>query len=144
MNLVIDASALLKAYLPDEASPQALTLMRDYALGRINLSAPRLLILDLLNACWVAARRGIINKQVLEDLVEHLASLQIPWIDVEVSAKEIFRTSTEFGITAYDAAYIVAAGTAGSQLVTGDKKLYHAVKDKLGFILLLANYTSEM
>lgn len=136
MNLVIDASALLKAYLPDEASPQALTLMRDYALGRINLSAPRLL--------RVAARRGIINKQVLEDLVEHLASLQIPWIDVEVSAKEIFRTSTEFGITAYDAAYIVAAGTAGSQLVTGDKKLYHAVKDKLGFILLLANYTSEM
>lgn len=141
MDMVVDASALLAAYFPDEGTLQAHCLMEDYALGRVNLWAPRLLILELLNACLMARKRNRIAEYVLDDLAIRIAALDIHWADVEENAQQVYSLSKEYGLTAYDAAYIVAAQMRGRKLVTGDLRMYDTVKESCPFVVLLQNYT---
>lgn len=142
MDLVVDASAVLCAYLPDEFSLFARKLFEDYALGRVDLYAPGLLTLELINACLVAKRRGRVSEQLLDKLVEEIAVLQVNRVEVEARSKEIFAVSKRFNLTAYDACYVVAAQMKGCMLVTADRKLYDAVKNELSFVVNLENYSS--
>ena len=140
-DVVVDASALLAAYLPDEGSAQAHRLMEDYALGRVTLWAPRLIVLEFLNACLVAKKRRRIEEGVLDDLARQIAVLDIGWVEVERNTAQVFSISQQFGLTAYDAAYVVAAQMKGCRLVTGDLKMYESVKASLPFVTPLIGYT---
>jgi predicted nucleic acid-binding protein len=137
LDIVVDASVILSAYLPDENMPFAQKLLKDYALGRINLYGPRLLLLELLNACLVAEKRGKVNAQLINKLMEEIIGLQINWVEVEAQIKEVFAISKRFNLTAYDACYVVAAQMKGCILVTRDQKLYNAVKNSLSFVIAL-------
>lgn len=139
-DLVIDASALLAAYFPDEYTPQAHNLMEEYALGQVDLWAPRLLVLELLNACLTARKRNRISEEAMDELSAQFAALDINWVDVEESAEQIFFLGKEHGLTAYDAAYVVAAQMKACKLITGDRKLYEAVKGELPFVVLLEDF----
>jgi len=140
MDVVADASAILCAYFPDEFSPQAKKLMLDYALGRIILYGPRFLILELINACLVAARRRRINEEILIKAVQDISTLQIKWIDIEKEADKIFALSRKYQISAYDSAYIISAQIKGCKLFTADEGLFNALKHDLHFVHLLNDY----
>lgn len=139
VDVAVDASVILAAFFPDESSSQAHLLMENYALGRVTFWAPRLLILELLNACLVAKKRNRIDECVLNDLAAAIAALDVRWVDVEKNPLQMFSVSKQYSLTAYDAAYIVAAQMKGCKLVTGDLKMYEAVKKSLPFVVLLEN-----
>lgn len=143
MDVVADASAILCAYFPDELSPRAKELMLDYALDRISLCGPRLLVLELINACLVAARRRRINEEILFKTAKEISSLQIMWVDIEKEAEKVFSLSRKYQITAYDAAYIIAAQLKGCEFFTADQRLYNAVKHDLNFVCLLSEYPTS-
>ncbi|WP_338827777.1 type II toxin-antitoxin system VapC family toxin [Neomoorella thermoacetica] len=140
MDVVADASVILCAYFPDELSRRAQKLMLDYALGRISLCGPRLLVLELINACLVAARRRRISEEILFKTAKEISSLQIIWVDIEKEVEKVFSLSHKYQITAYDAAYIVAAQLKGCKFFTADERLYNAVKHDLNFVRLLCEY----
>ncbi|MGB9848821.1 MAG: type II toxin-antitoxin system VapC family toxin [Moorellaceae bacterium] len=140
MNIVADASTILCAYFPDEFSPKAKKLMLDYALGRITLCGPRLLVLELINACLVAARRRRISEEILTKTVQEVSTLQIQWIGIEKEADKIFALSRKYYISAYDSAYIISAQMKGCELFTADEGLFNAVKHDLNFVHLLPDY----
>lgn len=141
MDIVVDASVVLAACLPDESTPQAQRLMRDYALGTVDLWAPRLLLLELLNVCLVAARRGRLEQSVLDGLATYIAALQINWVNVEEQPKRILSVARQLGLTAYDTAYIVAAQMRNNcMLVTADKRMFVSAKEAFPFVVLLEDY----
>ncbi|BCV20362.1 type II toxin-antitoxin system VapC family toxin [Moorella sp. Hama-1] len=140
MDVVADASAILCAYFPDELSSKAKKLMLDYALGRTNLFGPRLLALELINACLVASRRRRISDEVFIKTAKEITALQIAWIDVEQESDRIFSLSRKYQISAYDTAYIAAAQIKGCELFTADQRLHNAVKNDLKFVRLLSEY----
>ncbi|PRR70282.1 type II toxin-antitoxin system VapC family toxin [Neomoorella humiferrea] len=88
MDIVADASAILCAYFPDELSPRAKKLMLDYAIGRITLCGPCLLVIELINACSVAARRGRISE-----IAKEISALQIRWVEIEEKVETNFSLS---------------------------------------------------
>lgn len=135
-----DASAILCAYFPDENTPQAQQLMLDYARGDVNLYAPRLLLLELLNAVLVTGRRGRIDQTMIDRLGKEVSSLQIRWVDVESHGGEILAIAKELARTCCDASYILAARLKGCTLVTADQKLYNAASHRYPFIVLLQDY----
>lgn len=135
-----DASVILRAYFPDEATPQAQQLMLDYARGQVNLYAPRLLFLELFNAILVAARRGRIDRPTLHRLAEEVSLLQIGWVDVENHGYQILALGKELSLTSYDASYVLSAQLKGCRLVTADQRLYNATRHRFPFVLLLENY----
>lgn len=140
--IVPDASTILAAYLPDELHAKAQELMRDYSLGLVDFLAPRLLLLELLNACLVAERRARIDRPTAERLSQAFAALNVAWVDVEESGSEVFAFAEKHGLTAYAASYAVAAQASGCRLVTGDARLYRSLAGKANWVDWLGDYSS--
>jgi len=132
---------LLHAFLPDEMQPQALAMVREHAAGRVHLKAPALLPYELSNAVLQAERRGRINRDQADRIIESFASL-----DIEIVPQtwgEMLPLARSFGRSAYDAAYLTLAERLSEPLVTGDKRLYNAVHQKLDWVVWIGNYTHE-
>ena len=130
--IVIDASALLCGFLPDEAQPGAQALIRDHALGRLALCAPTLLSYEVTNAVLVAERRGRISREEAGQIVDAVVRLGIE--EDAVGADAMLRFAHEYGRSAYDAAYLALASANGEELITGDRRLFNAVRDRLAWV----------
>jgi predicted nucleic acid-binding protein len=139
--IVVDASALLSALLPDEAQPGAQALIRDHALGRIALRATSLMRYEVCNAVLVAERRGRINHAEAEQIVSALEALGVEGVDL-VSAGAILELAREHRRSAYDAAYLALASSNGEELITGDRRLFNAVRDRLDWVRWVGDWGS--
>ena len=137
--MIVDASVLLNAFLPDELHPCALKLVREHVTGKVKLKAPTLLIYELSNAILQAERRGRINRDQADRTIESFASLDIEIIPQ--SWGEMVTLARQFGRSAYDASYLTLAERLGEQLITGDLRLYNAVHPALGWVLWIGDYS---
>lgn len=143
MKVVVDASTLLCAYFPDELNQNAKELMLGYVLGDVELYAPRLLNLEVTNACLVAERRGRLTRELCKTLLQELGSLSINWVGLENKIGDLYDMGSKYGISAYDAAYLLVAQLETSTLVTADKKMFNAVSASLDFVRYLDSFTLE-
>lgn len=134
MELVLDASVILKWFFDEELSEKALQYRRQHLDGKALLVAPSLLIFEFVNALCtkpdvkLEAVLAAIDVLFLTGIRQHLPTEQL----VKVGA----RLSKEHKISAYDAAYIALAQNLGCQFITADRNLYQKVKS-LKFVKLL-------
>jgi len=77
-KLVLDASVVLKSYLPEEESVQAQAIFKDRALGHVDLLAPALMSYEVINALLVALRKQRIGKARAEEILKEFIRLRIP------------------------------------------------------------------
>ena len=130
--MIVDASVLLSAYFPDEAQVPAQELIREHVSGRSRLLAPTLLVYELTNAVVQAIRRERIGNEVGEAILASFEGLRIELRPV--SWQQMLPLAQRYGRSAYDAAYLALAEATGQPLVTGDRRLYHAVRDELAWV----------
>lgn len=116
--VVLDASVVFKWFRPQQRHAAEARLVReDYTAGRLSISVPSLLFLELLNA---AARRwswdAIALRQLAGDLTRFAFSVTEPAVDrvAEWTAR---------GLTAYDAAYVALADGVGACLISDDERV---------------------
>lgn len=140
--MIIDASVVLKGFFPDEEGhAEAQALIRAYAQGEIELHAPTLLPYEVANAILQAIRRERISLEKGQEILTAFQGLGIPMVEVSwQQALELARTHDR---SAYDGAYLALAEGMGSKLVTGDRRLYNAVKDRLPWVLWIEDYAPE-
>jgi len=139
--VIVDASVLLHAFLPDEVQPNAMAVVRHHVSGRLHLKGPALLPYELSNAVWQAERRGRISRDQTDRIIESFANL-----DIEIIPQywgESLPLARRFGRSAYEAAYLTLAERLGEQFITGDERLYNAVKGKLDWVLWIGDYHDE-
>jgi predicted nucleic acid-binding protein len=139
--MIVDASVLLNAFLPDETQPNAQALVRAHVAGRLQLKAPGLLPYELSNAVWQAERRGRLKRDQAERIIHSFASL-----DIEIIPQtwgEMLPLARQYDRSAYDAAYLTMAQHLGEPLITGDLRLYNAVHDSLDWILWIGDYAID-
>jgi predicted nucleic acid-binding protein len=134
--MIVDASVILSAFFPDEAQAQA--VVRDHVAGRIKLKAPDLLPYELANAVWQAERRGRVNTNQGNEIIQAMAGLQIEILSLDWA--ELLPLARRFGRSACDAAYLVLAENLGELLITGDERLYNSVHDKLDWVRWVGAY----
>ena len=126
-RLVIDASVILRAFFPDEeGQKESQVLIEDWIKGRVEIVAPSFLFLEVTNAVLVAVRRGRITGAKAYEIVRTVKGLSIPVVDYDI--EEVFEVAAKFDLSAYDATYVALADKPYI-LVTGDKKLYQALKE---------------
>jgi len=140
--MIIDASVLLHAFLPDELQPNALALVRQHITGSVQLKAPALLLYELTNAVWQAERRGRVSREQAGRIIKSFAGLNIEIISQ--SWGEIIDLARQFGRSAYDAAYLALAQQLSEPLITADLRLYNAVHAHLDWVLWIGDYPGEM
>ena len=139
--MIVDASVLLHAFLPDEIQPNALAVVREHASGRLHLKAPALLPYELGNAVWQAERRGRITRSQADRIIQSFDSLNIEIISQSWGV--MLPLARQYDRSAYDAAYLLLAERLNEPLVTGDERLYNVVHFKLDWVLWIENYTGE-
>jgi predicted nucleic acid-binding protein len=130
--MIVDASIILRAFFPDEQQTQAQALIRDHVIGRVHLVAPTLLLYEVTNAVVQAIRRKRITD---EDGEAILAAFDGLGIKMEaVTWEQMLPLAQRFDRSAYDAAYLALAETREETLVTGDLRMYDAVRDHLDWV----------
>jgi predicted nucleic acid-binding protein len=130
--MIVDASIVLRAYFPDEEQAQAQALIRSHVSGHTPLAAPTLLVYEFTNAVLQAVRRGRITDQEGEAILVSFEDLGIEV--VPVAWQQMLPLARRFDRSAYDAAYLALAEARGEPLVTGDLRVYNAVRDHLDWV----------
>jgi predicted nucleic acid-binding protein len=130
--MIVDASVLLRAFFPDEQQAQAQALIRDHVTGRVRLVAPTLMLYEVTNAVVQAVRRGRITDEEGEDILTAFDGLGVRM--EPVTWQQVLPLARRFDRSAHDAAYLALAEARGETLVTGDLRLYNAVRDHLDWV----------
>lgn len=120
--LVVDASVVLKWFVPEEQSDDAVRLLD----GDMEFLAPDLLFAETANAVWKKARRGEIGTAAAQRLVEDLVTLPIDAVPARALAADAHALARRVDVTVYDAMYLALAVRARTRLVTADRRLHQA------------------
>lgn len=139
-SLVIDASVVLKWYIPDEEIECADRIKRDFLDKRILLSAPSIIHYEINNVVLNAVRskRLSVNRATLalkdfyfSDIKFHSSSLLL---------LSTFKLAEEFNISSYDASYVALSQSARIPFYTADAKLIGKLKNKIPLVKSLSEY----
>ena len=109
-ELVIDASVILKWYLPDEEFAQkALNILDRHVSGETALYAPTILPYEILNALLVAERMGRVNEEVTKNAFNAFLDLEINFLNPFLDYPGIISLARSFDRSVYDASYLAVA-----------------------------------
>jgi len=121
--VVVDASAIAALVFGE---PEAETVSERLE-GR-DLAAPALLPFEVANVAVVKVRRRLLPARAAATGLELFGRL--PLALYEADAVALAQIAEATGLTAYDAAYLVLAGSLGVELVTLDRRLAQALRPR--------------
>lgn len=118
-DIVIDASVVVKWYIPERNHEQALALRDDYLAGHHSLCAPTLLPYEVINALKYS---GQYHSDRLHEAARTLPEYGIDLIPYQ-DAGPIAQVATTTDCPVYDAAYLAIADTIDAPVYTADTAL---------------------
>jgi len=140
-TVVVDASALLPAWLPQERlQAYADALVEAHIQERVRLCAPWLLEHEVVNAFYIATRgrSGMAPRLSLDNAKEAsmlFGELGITLMSVAGFAPRILELAvTHRRSSSYDMAYVALAEQLETTLITADQRLINAVGSALSFV----------
>lgn len=134
-QVVLDASVVLKWYLPDEEfADKALSYLQQIVNNQIEIICPSLLPYEVLNGLLIAQRMRRIEPEVTITAMEGFLEVGLSLEDTFQNYEDILSFSQLYQRTTYDAAYLSLAKRRNIDLITGDIRLYNAVKHKLNWV----------
>jgi len=137
---VIDASVVLKWYLPDEKyGAKALALLTRYISEDLEIAAPSLLEFEVINGLVIAQRRGRIGEEKIIAAIEGFLNLGISLMDISGLYSKVIHYCQAYSRSAYDASYLAVAEREAITLVTADEGLYNSVKKDLSWVKWLGD-----
>jgi predicted nucleic acid-binding protein len=123
-RLVVDASVVLKWWVPEVHSTDALRYL-DPSTGR---DAPELLLAELGNILWKKVGRGELTRAEAEQIVGDVLLADMTLHPMGPLAGPALRIALDTGRTAYDSLYLALAEALGTRVVTADRRLYNALQ----------------
>lgn len=127
--LVVDASVMLAAILPQEAHAKiALAFIKRSTSERKKFVAPSLLLYEVFNA----VRSAILSKRITEYEAQTILSayktIEPTYVDFSLLSESALKVALESNTSIYDAAYAALAHERGCSMCTLDKKLIQKLK----------------
>lgn len=136
--MVIDASFLLKMFLPEEESDKVEKQWKRWIEDSVEVVAPTLIIFELSSVLRNKVYRGILEENDAREIINQMRHLNLMVIytedllDIAWEISSILKTST-----LYDCFYISLSKFLGIPLWTADKKLYNSAKKRFPLINLI-------
>lgn len=129
-SFVVDSSLVAKWLPPLSNEPfaiEARKLLVEWTRGRIELSVPDLLLIEVANVLWKAARVGRCGADEARSALNILISYNLPVVPSMTLLNLAFRIGIEYKRTVYDSIYIALAVQSQRELITADEKLANAL-----------------
>ena len=118
-ELVVDASVVVKWYIPEQHHEQARELRDAYLDGTFDLFAPTLMPFEAVNALRYS---GHYEGERLEEASRSLPEYGIDLVPFSKTGP-VAEIATNLGITIYDAAYVALAQKLDTKTYTADGNL---------------------
>ena len=126
MEVVVDASVVVKWFVEEEDSDKALRLRDKYIDGEIRIIAPELIIFEVLNALYY---KRLFSESEMKEISEALEAYSFTLYSLKGEyAEKTIETAVENGITIYDASYVALAMIRDTYMYTADEKLIEKLK----------------
>lgn len=123
MNLVVDASVLIKFFIPEVLWEKAEQLNARASGGDLTLLAPDLIFAEVGNIIWKKHRLKELTRSEAEEITEAIVSLPLKIEASKTLLPLAVDVGLAYGITVYDAFYVSLAKVHETTLVTADRKL---------------------
>ena len=121
-ELVVDASIVVKWFVEEEGSEEALEVRDKYIEGEFQIIAPELITFEVLNALYF---KRLFSEEELVQIAEALEAYSFRLFPLSGEyARKTLEVSFRNGITIYDASYVALAMIRNTMLYTADEKLY--------------------
>ena len=134
----IDASFLLKIFLPEEKSKEAEELWLQWIEDSVEVVAPTLLIFEVSSVLRNCAFRGTIAEDAADKLIVRLKDLDLRLVYTEDLLLEAWEAAKLLKRpTLYDCFYLALSNFLNIPFWTADRKLYNAAKNLFPRINLL-------
>jgi len=140
MNVVVDASVVVKWLLAESDTDKAEALLESYRLGDNVLLAPELLALEVASVLWRRVRQGTLLAREAESLFAYFNRIRPvlrPLLDLSGSA---FKLALAYQHSVYDCIYLALASEHRCDLITADEKLHRAFAADFPQVRLLRDW----
>jgi predicted nucleic acid-binding protein len=122
-TVVVDASVVIKWFLPEIHSEAAQRLLRQSS----QYFAPDLLYAEIGNVVWKKVRRGELTEKQGTLLIEDLSRIAIESVPTRTMIADAYAVALASRRTVYDALYITLAVRLNANLITADERLWNAL-----------------
>jgi len=137
-QVAIDASFLLKIFLPESKSDQVEDLWKRWIEDHIEIVAPTLIIFEVSSVIRNKVYRNILSEEEGEEIIKLLKIPDFSLIYTEELLDIAWEISTALNTpTLYDCFYLALPKLLRIPLWTADKKLYQSAKREFPFVNLL-------
>jgi len=136
---VVDASVVVKLYVPEVHSAQAIRFFSD---GH-ELIIPEFMLAEFANIVWKkSALLGELTEAEGKTIVDAVRELPLGYYSHSGLLSDAMRIALTTKRTVYDSLYIALAASQECQLMTDDRKLYESLQQTslAGFVSLIENY----
>ena len=141
MEFVVDASVVVKWFLPESNSDKAEALLQRFISDGLVLTAPDHLIAEVGNTLWKrSVRRKEISVAEAEASYSDFLSLQLPLEASSTIADQAFNLAVQENHSVYDTLYLALALERSCELITADKTFTNKVSKKFTFVRLLDTF----
>lgn len=124
-EIVVDASVVVKWFIPERHHEQAVSLLDAYVEGSVETVAPAHLPFEVANALVYS---DLLDDATVETCMDAFAAFDIDLYRFEHIDGTV-ETSVSAGVTMYDAAYVALASQRNCQCYTADERLIDALAD---------------
>src|SRR3990167_8212243 len=123
---VLDASVAIKWFIKEDGDAEAKKLLEFLQSKTLCVYVPQLFFFEVGN---IVSLHSEVSENAAERFIESLFSLELKAEEVTPEyLGAVVKTSRQYKITAYDAAYVVLAHLLNVDLITADKRLKEKVK----------------
>lgn len=135
MIYVVDASVVLKWFLPESDSAAADLLLEKFLNDEAELVAPDLLLTEIASALWKGA---LLRNELTADeatlIYRDVLTLPLSLVSTVVLADSAFQFAMKHKHSVYDALYCALAVERSCDLITADQTLVSKFRGDLPFI----------
>jgi len=126
VEVVVDASVIVKWFVEEEGSDKSLKLRDQYIEGRIRIIAPELMVFEALNALYY---KKLFSEDELKKISEALEAYSFTLYPLRGGyADKTVEIAFKNDVTIYDASYIALAVIRDARMYTADRKLIRGLK----------------
>lgn len=137
-RVAIDASFLLKIFLPEDKSEKADRIWKDWISKSVEVVAPTLVIFEVSSVLRNKVYRNVLEKDDAEEIIEQIRRLDLTLLYTDDLLDIAWEIGSQLKMPVlYDCFYIALARFLDISLWTADKKLYGLAKDRYKFVNLL-------
>jgi len=137
MSVVIDASVVIKWFIPEAGSDAASRLLA----SEDRFAAPDLLFAEIANTIWKKVQRGQLTRAESQRLVSDFERIAVDATPCRALANDAHALALITSRSVYDSMYVALALRLNTRVITADERFFHALQsfpDLAGSIVLLA------